>query len=429
MPSLKSDFLQIMQERGFLHQATHLESLDALMSQKKIATYIGFDCTAPSLHVGSLMQIMILRWLQKCGHCPIVLMGGGTTKVGDPSGKDESRKLLDDAQIQANMAGIKSVLKKYLSFEETGGNARMVNNDDWLKELNYISFLREYGRHFSINRMLSMDSVKLRLEREQNLSFLEFNYMILQAYDFVELHKRYDCRLQIGGSDQWGNIVNGVELNRRMYGDTVEITDNGDAKNIFGLTTPLLATASGTKMGKTTSGAVWLSAELLSSFDYWQFWRNTEDRDVGRFLRFFTELSLDEIKRLAALQGAEINEAKKILANEATMLCHGQRAATAAAETARKTFDEGGVGDNLKTIFIERSALEAGIPAYELFYSTGMKDSKSGARKLIEGGGGRINDEKITDPRWLITIACLTSEGYIKLSSGKKQHLLVKFKD
>jgi len=429
MPSLKSDFLTIARERGFLHQCTDLEGLDALFTGKEpVIAYTGFDCTAASLHVGSLMQIMILRLLQKCGHRPIVLMGGGTTKIGDPSGKDEARKLLDDAQINANMEGIKAIFKPYIAFEGEGGNALMVNNDDWLSELSYIEFLRDYGRHFSVNRMLSMDSVKLRLEREQELTFLEFNYMILQAYDFIGLHKQYGCRLQFGGSDQWGNIVNGVELHRRLMAEKNQGKQNR-FDEIFGLTTPLITTASGAKMGKTANGAVWLSADMLSPFDYWQFWRNTEDSDVGKFLRFFTALPLAEITRLESLQGAEINEAKKILANEATALCHGREAAAAAAQTARKTFEEGGAGEQLQTFFIEQSLLAAGIPAYELFFMTGMKDSKGEARKLIEGGGGRINDEKILDARMPVTLFHMTADNYIKLSAGKKQHLLVRMKE
>ncbi|HEU5046290.1 MAG TPA: tyrosine--tRNA ligase [Rickettsiales bacterium] len=421
--SAKSEFINIIKERGFLHQCTDTDTLDALLAKEKATAYIGFDCTAPSLHVGSLMQIMILRWLQKCGHRPLVLMGGGTTKIGDPSGKDEARKMLTEADINANMAGIKTVFKNFIRFEEDGGNALMLNNDDWLKDLNYISFLRDYGRHFSVNRMMSMDSVKLRLEREQNLSFLEFNYMILQAYDFVELNKRYACRLQIGGSDQWGNIVNGVELHRRLDASAQENVH----QHLFGLTTPLITTSSGAKMGKTASGAVWLNADMLSPFDYWQFWRNTEDADVGRFLCFFTELPMDEIARLEALEGAEINEAKKVLANEATKLCHGEEAARIAAETARKTFEEGGAGDNLKTFLVEESELKAGIPAYELFFVSGLKPSKGEARKLVEGGGARVNDEKLSDPRVLINMEHL-KDGRIKLSSGKKQHLLIKVK-
>ncbi len=421
MQTLKSDFLQIAQERGFLHQCTDLQGLKKVTQQPTVA-YIGFDCTAPSLHVGSLIQIMILRWWQKCGHKPIVLMGGGTTKVGDPSGKDESRKLLDDAGIAKNTSGIKSVFKKFISFEGEGGNALMANNAEWLDKLNYIEFLRDYGRHFSVNRMLSMDSVKLRLEREQELTFLEFNYMILQAYDFVKLQEKYQCRLQIGGSDQWGNIVNGTELYRRLMAEKNYGKQN-IFDEIFGLTTPLITAASGAKMGKTEGGAVWLNADMCSAFDYWQFWRNTEDADVGRFLKFFTELPLDEIKKLEALRDAEINEAKKILANEATKLCHGEEAAKAAAETARKTFEEGGAGDNLKTVLVDLSASPALI---EVLVAAGLAESKGAARKLVEGGGARVNDEKISDPKALINTKDVTKDGYIKLSSGKKHHVLIK---
>lgn len=424
----KSEFIRIMQERGFFHQCTDLAGLDDLFSREKVTAYIGFDCTASSLHVGSLMQIMILRWLQKCGHRPIVLMGGGTTKIGDPSGKDEARKMLTDEDIHKNLVGIRSVFQKFIRFED--GNAIMVNNDGWLKGLNYISFLRDYGRHFSVNRMMSMDSVKLRLEREQNLSFLEFNYMVLQAYDFVELNKKYNCILQIGGSDQWGNIVNGVELWRRMHAIEEEQTNRpkSNVQHLFGLTSPLITTSSGAKMGKTASGAVWLNADMLAPFDYWQFWRNTEDADVGKFLRLFTELPIEEVKELEKAQGVAINEAKKILANEATKLCHGEQAARQAAETARKTFEEGSAGDNLKTFFIARNVLEAGIPAFELFHTTGLKESRGEAKKLIEGGGGRVNGEKIFDARMLININHILGCGYIKLSAGKKQHLLVKMK-
>jgi tyrosyl-tRNA synthetase len=443
----KSDFLQVVKERGFFHQCTDEEGLGkVLREQSPVTAYIGFDCTAPSLHVGSLMQIMILRWFQTCGHRPIVLMGGGTTKIGDPTGKDEARKILSDEQIAANMTGIKAVFGKFLRFGSGPNDALMVNNDDWLKNINLIEFLRDYGRHFSVNRMLTMDSVKLRLEREHHLSLLEFMYMVMQAYDFVELNKLYACRLQIGGSDQWGNIINGIELNRRLdlkqAGlDSPELagrvkqekwrnTNPDYIKNadLFGLTTPLITTASGAKMGKTESGAVWLNADMCSPFDYWQFWRNTEDADVGKFLKFFTELPLDEIAKLEKLQGAEINEAKKILANEATKLCHGPEAATAAAETARKTFEEGGAGENLKTVFVEQAALDAGITAVDLLHLAGMKESKGEARKLIEGGGARLNDEKIADPKAKVTAAHLTADGFIKLSSGKKHHVLVKVK-
>ncbi len=427
MATHKSEFLNVMEQRGFLHQCTDLEGLDALMAKQSVPAYIGFDCTAPSLHVGSLMMIMVLRWLQKCGHKPIVLMGGATTRIGDPTGKDAERQALSDATITANMQGIQTIFGKYIAFGNAANDAMMVNNADWMDTLGYLELLRDYGRHFSINRMLAMDSVKLRLSRESEMSFLEFNYMILQAYDFVRLQQDRGCRLQIGGSDQWGNIISGVELHRRLMAKKnageINIYDS-----IYGLTTPLITTAAGTKMGKTASGAVWLNADMLSPFDYWQFWRNTEDGDVGKFLRFFTELPLDEIRKLEALQGAEINEAKKILAGEATKLCHGEAAAANAADTARKTFEEGGAGENLKTMFIERAELEKGIPAYELFHLVGLKESKGEARKLIEGGGGRLNDDKIADPKMPVTLAHVTAQGYIKLSSGKKHHLLVKVK-
>ncbi len=432
MTSNKSEFIHIIKERGFLHQCTDIDGLAKVMDEDSITAYIGFDCTAPSLHVGSLMQIMILRWLQKCGHKPIVLMGGGTTKIGDPSGKDESRKLLTDMNIIGNLESIKDVFGNFIQFGGTAkNNALFLNNADWLDNLNYIEFLRDYGKHFSVNRMLSMDSVKLRLEREQNLSFLEFNYMILQAYDFVKLNEEYECRLQIGGSDQWGNIVNGVELSRKInyIGDAIIGTDQIDSKKLFGLTTPLITTSSGAKMGKTANGAVWLNADMLSPFDYWQFWRNTEDADVGKFLRFFTELPMDEIYKLEILQGSEINEAKKILANEATKLCHGIAAAQQSAETARKTFEEGGADENLKTFFIEKSLLEAGVPVFELFHMAGMKESKGEAKKLIEGGGAKVNDEKVVDAKMSINLFHIKNCGYVKLSSGKKHHLLIKIKE
>jgi len=414
MTSHRSDFIRDVVERGYLHQCTDIEALDALAAKKSISAYIGFDCTAPSLHAGSLVQIMMLRLMQKSGHKPIVLMGGGTTKVGDPSGKDESRKILDDAAIAANMAGIKDVFSKFLTFGDGPTDAIMVNNDDWLKGLGYISFLRDIGPHFSINRMLSFDSVKLRLEREQNLSFLEFNYMILQAYDFMELGRRNDCVLQMGGSDQWGNIVNGVELSRRI-----------DQRDLYGLTTPLLTTSSGAKMGKTAAGAVWLNADMLSPYDYWQYWRNTEDADVGKFLRLFTDLPLDEIARLEKLEGAELNDAKKILAGEVTRMCHGETAALEAAETARKTFEEGGLGDSLPRTEVASGDLEAGIAAYELFKRAGLAASNGEARRLIKGGGGKLNDVAIADETRAITLGDLNTEGVIKLSAGKKRHVLV----
>lgn len=426
MPSDKNDFLQILQERGFIHQCTDAEGLATAM-KTPTAAYIGFDCTAPSLHVGSLMQIMVLRWLQKCGHRPIVLMGGGTTKVGDPSGKDEARKLLDDAGIEANMEGIKQVFSKFLTFGSSGSDALMVNNDDWLKNINYIEFLRDYGRHFSVNRMMSMDSVKLRLEREQNLSFLEFNYMILQAYDFVKLaSKPYNCLLQIGGSDQWGNIINGVELWRRVNAFNLK-ADVGSAPEIFGLTTPLITTSSGAKMGKTANGAVWLNADMCSPYDYWQFWRNTEDGDVERFLKFFTELSLDEIAALLAdKSGNGINNAKKVLANAATALCHGQQDAEEAAETARKTFEEGGLGGALPEITISASDIGS-FKINAVLVQFGFAESNGDAKKLVAGSGVKLNDKAVSDANYALTQDDFIG-GSAKLSKGKKHHGVIKLK-
>jgi tyrosyl-tRNA synthetase len=406
----KSEFLKICAERGFIHQLTNAAGLDALLSKPGAIAYIGFDCTARSLHVGSLVQIMILRWLQKCGHKPLVLMGGGTTKIGDPSGKDEARKMLSASDITENKQGIASVFAKFLTFGGGVSDAVMLDNAEWLDGLHYIDFLRDYGRHFSVNRMLTMESVKMRLEREQNLSFLEFNYMILQAYDFAELFKRHSCRVQIGGSDQWGNIVNGIDLGRRLH-----------ETELFGLTTPLLTTASGAKMGKTADGAVWMNADMLSPYNYWQFWRNTDDADVGKFLRLFTDISLDEISRLEQLGGAEINEAKKRLADEATALCHGLDAAMIARQTAEQTFEQGGVSENLPTVEITQAAL----PAFELFFQAGLCESKSEARKLIRGGGAKINDEKISDENQIIA---LNPSETLKLSAGKKKHVLAAFR-
>ncbi|HLW27487.1 MAG TPA: tyrosine--tRNA ligase [Kiloniellales bacterium] len=414
MTTPASDFLRTMTERGYIHQCTDLEALDKLAQSERVVAYVGYDCTADSLHVGHLLSIMMLRVLQQKGHKPIVLMGGGTTRVGDPSFRDESRPLLTDSEIRRNMDSLKGVFAQFLTFGDGPTDAVMVNNADWLDQLSYIDFLRDYGRHFSVNRMLSFDSVKLRLEREQPLTFLEFNYMILQAYDFLELSRRHGCRLQMGGSDQWGNIVNGVELGRRV-----------DQRELFGLTTPLLTTASGQKMGKTAAGAVWLNEERLSAYDYWQFWRNTEDADVGRFLRLFTELPLAEIERLEKLQGAEINEAKKILADAATALCRGEEEARRAAETARRTFEEGALGADLPTIEIARDRLEAGVPAYELFREAGLSTSNGEARRLIKGGGARVNDERLEDEAEKITLARLSAEGVIKLSAGRKRHALV----
>ena len=415
MSTPKSDFLRTVSERGYMHQCTDLDALDALADGSIVTAYIGFDCTAPSLHVGSLLPIMLLRILQQTGHKPIVLMGGGTSLVGDPSGKDESRQLITEDGINQNMASIKEVFSRFLTFGDGPTDAVMVNNADWLKELNYIEFLRDFGQHFSVNRMLSFDSVKLRLEREQTLSFLEFNYMILQAYDFLELNRRNECKLQMGGSDQWGNIVNGVELARRV-----------DAKEVFGLTTPLLTTASGAKMGKTAAGAVWLNAEQLSTYDYWQYWRNTEDGDVGRFLKLFTELSMDEIARLEKLEGADINDAKKVLAFEATKMAHGIEAAKAAAESARKTFEEGTLGDELPSFDVARADLDAGIPAFEALCRAGLCTSNGDARRMIKGGGGRINDQQIKSETAPVTSGDLNDDGVIKLSAGKKRHALLR---
>ncbi len=415
MTAFKSEFVATLVSRGFMHQCTDLEALDELAASQRITAYIGYDCTAPSLHVGSLVQIMMQRHLQKTGHRPIVLMGGGTTKVGDPSGKDAARQLLSDDDINKNMAGIREVFSRFVGFGEGGNDAIMVNNDDWLSALAYVPFLRDVGRHFSINRMLSFDSVKLRLDREQNLSFLEFNYMILQAYDFLELSRRHDCVLQMGGSDQWGNIVNGVELGRRV-----------DGKALFGFTTPLITLASGAKMGKTAAGAVWLNSELLSPYDYWQFWRNSEDADVGRFLRLFTELPLDEIARLEALQDAEINEAKKILADLATTLCHGPEEAAAAAETARRTFEEGSMATDLPSIEVAADELRDGVLLFELLRRAGLCQSNGEARRLIKGGGARVNDKSVRDEMAKVSIDDLTSDDVVKLSAGKKRHVLIR---
>ncbi len=414
-----SPFLHEATERGFVFQCTDTEALDAALRGGIVSAYIGFDCTADSLHVGSLVQIMILRLLQKHGHRPVVLMGGGTTRIGDPSGKDESRQLLTDAQIAANMAGIKRCFTPFVRFAsgsigDAPTDAIMPNNGDWLNALGYIPLLREVGTHFTINRMLTFDSVKLRLEREHPLTFLEFNYMILQSYDFRELNRRYGVTLQMGGSDQWGNIVSGVELTRRT-----------DARQVFGLTTPLIATASGAKMGKTAQGAVWLTADRLSAYDYWQFWRNTEDADVGRFLRLFTDVPLPEIARLEALGGAEINEAKKILATEATALLHGAPAAAQAAETARRAFEAGEAADTLPSIEVPRQELQAGIPAFRLFTLADLAKSNGEARRLIRGGGARVNDDAVTDEALVISLADLR-DGAIKLSAGRKQHRLVR---
>jgi tyrosyl-tRNA synthetase len=411
MDQFKSDFLRTLAERGFLHQVTDGAALDDAANRSILTGYIGFDATADSLHVGSLVQIMLLRHLQRTGHRPIVLMGGGTTKIGDPSGRDETRQLLTDERIAANIAGIRRIFDRFLRFDDdSSAGAIMANNDAWLSELKYIPLLREVGRHFTINRMLTMDSVKLRLDREQPLTFLEFNYMILQGYDFVELNRRHGCTLQMGGSDQWGNIVQGVELGRRMR----------DVQ-LFGLTSPLIATASGAKMGKTASGAVWLNAERLSPYDYWQFWRNTEDGDVGRFLRMFTELPIAEIARLEALAGAEINSAKEILATEATRLCHGAAAAAAAAATAAGAFS-GGAAQGLPTFVLEHEA----VPVVDVIVALGMASSKTDARRLIEQGGVKLNDRPVAGPTARITAADLESGGTARLNVGKKRHGLIR---
>jgi len=410
-----STFLSTAIERGFVHQCTDFESLDERLRAGRVIAYLGYDCTADSLHVGNLVGIMLLRLFQKCGHKPIVLMGGGTTRIGDPSGKDEARQLLDNAQIARNMAGIRTVFAKFIDFGDGPNDAIMVNNADWLDELRYIPLLREVGRHFSVNRMLTQDSARLRLQRDQPLSFLEFNYPILQAYDFLELARRFGCELQIGGSDQWGNIVGGVELARRIYGRT-----------LLGLTTPLIATASGVKMGKSVGGAVWLNPEKLSAYEYWQFWRNTEDADVGRFLRLFTELPSDEILRLERLEGSELNEAKKALATEATALCHDRDAAEAAAETAYAVFETGGSGSELPQIALPRDQLARGIPALELFSRAGLAASKGEARRLIRGGGARINDTVVETEARLITLVDFDPHGMLKLSAGRKRHVLVR---
>ncbi|MCC6776412.1 MAG: tyrosine--tRNA ligase [Hyphomicrobiales bacterium] len=411
MSAYKSEFLHTLAARGFIHQVSEPEALDARAAASRLTAYIGFDCTAPSLHVGSLLPIMMLHWLQQTGHRPIALMGGGTTRVGDPSGKDESRKILTEADIAGNLTSIRAVFSKFLTFGD--GEAIMANNAEWLNELNYIDFLRDVGRHFSVNRMLAFDSVKLRLERQQELSFLEFNYMILQAYDFVELHKRHGCLLQMGGSDQWGNIVNGIELGRRMAG-----------AQMFALTSPLITTSSGAKMGKTAAGAVWLNADLMSPYDYWQYWRNTEDGDVVRFLKLFTTLPLPEIGRLAALRGQEINEAKKVLATEASALVHGRAAAEEAAETARRTFEEGALAEKLPTV--EIAPLEPGIGVLTAFVQAGLVGSNGEARRQIKGGGLKLNDVTVTDEKLMLTARDLTPEGVIKLSLGKKRHVLLK---
>ncbi|MGE0668928.1 MAG: tyrosine--tRNA ligase [Sphingomonadales bacterium] len=415
MTEPKSAFLRTIVDRGFLHQATDFDGLDAALTKGSVTAYIGFDCTAPSLHVGSLLQIMLLRHFQQCGHKPVVLMGGGTTKIGDPTGRDLSRQMLTEEAIETNKAGIRKVFAKYLTFGDGPTDAVMVDNDDWLSQLNYLEFLRDFGPHFSVNRMLTFDSVKLRLDREQPLSFLEFNYMILQAYDFLELKRRMGVTLQMGGSDQWGNIVNGVELGRRI-----------DQAELFGMTSPLMTTASGAKMGKTAQGAVWLNADMLSPYDYWQFWRNVDDADVARFLKLFTELPLAEIERLAALEGAGINDAKKVLATEATSLAHGREAALQAEETARTTFEQGGLGGDLPTVEIARAALEKGLGILNLLRQAGLSASNGEARRLIQGGGARVNDARVEDETLILDLGALNSDGVIKLTAGKKRHVIVR---
>jgi tyrosyl-tRNA synthetase len=413
--SATSPFLATARDRGYLHQCTDEAALDARLRAGVVAAYIGYDCTADSLHIGSLLGIMLLRLYQRSGHKPIVLMGGGTTRIGDPSGKDEARPLLSDADIARNMAGIRQVFAKFLTFGDGPTDAVMVNNADWLDELRYIPLLRDIGRHFSVNRMLTQDSVKLRLEREQPLTFLEFNYAILQAYDFVELARRCDCALQMGGSDQWGNIVAGVELGRRVAG-----------KTLFGLTTPLMTTASGAKMGKSVGGAVWLNAEKLSPYAYWQYWRDCEDADVGRFLKLFTELPLDEIARLDALKDSEINEAKKVLATEATALCHGRAAAEEAAKTAASVFGDGGDASGLPQVAVAHDALARGMPVFELFVRAGLAASNGEARRLIKGGGARLNDAVIKSETQPVSLGDLDAAGLVKLSAGRKRHVLVR---
>jgi tyrosyl-tRNA synthetase len=415
MSAFKSDFLRIMSERGFIHQISDESGLDQLFAKETVTAYIGFDPTAPSLHAGGLIQIMMLYWMQQTGHRPVALMGGGTGMVGDPSFKEEARKLLTVETIQSNIDGIKQVFSSYLNFGDGPRDAMMVNNAEWLLPLNYLEFLRDVGQHFSVNRMLSFDSVKQRLDREQSLSFLEFNYMILQAYDFVELNKRYGVRLQMGGSDQWGNIVNGIDLGHRL-----------GTPQLYALTTPLLTTSSGAKMGKSLGGAIWLNPDMLSPYDFWQYWRNTEDADVGRFLKLYTTLPLDEVSKLAGLGGSEINEAKKVLATEITALLHGRPAAEQAAETARKTFEEGALAETLPSVEVARSTLEAGIGILSLLVTAGLASSNGEARRHIQGGAVRLNDQSISDDRRAVTLQDLSPENVVKLSLGKKKHILVR---
>ena len=415
MSVFKSDFLNVLQERGFIHQCSDFAGLDALAAKGQATAYVGYDCTAPSLHIGNFLTMMMLYWLQQSGNKPITLMGGGTTMVGDPSGKDETRALRSIDEIEANKASIRGVFAKVLNFGDGPADAIMLDNAEWLTKLNWIEMLRDVGRHFSVNRMLTMDSVRLRLEREQEMSFIEFNYMVCQAYDFVELSRRTGCRLQMGGSDQWGNIVMGVDLGRRM-----------GTPQLFALTTPLLTTASGDKMGKTAKGAVWLNADQFSPYDFWQYWRNTEDADVVKFLKLFTTLPMREINKLAALKDAEINEAKKALADATTTLLHGKEAAREAAETARQTFEEGAIAQSLPTVEIPRGELEAGSGVLTLFVKAGLVASNGEARRQIKGGGLRVNDAAVTDEKMMLSNADLTPEGVIKLSLGKKRHVLIR---
>ncbi len=414
MTKLRSEFMTTVTARGFMHQCTDTQGLDRVAAEGTIAAYIGFDCTAPSLHVGSMVSIMLLRHLQRAGHRPIVLMGGGTSKVGDPSGRNQTRKLMTEAEIDANMASIRKIFARFLNFGNGPGDAVMANNAEWLDRLGHVAFLRDVGQHFSVGRMIAMDSVRQRLENQQPLSFLEFSYMVLQSYDFVELGRRHGCVLQMGGSDQWGNIVSGIELARRI-----------DGTQLYGLTTPLITTASGAKMGKTASGAVWLDEEMVSPYDYYQSWRNTDDADVGRFLRLFTELALDRVAQLESLEGAALNQAKGVLAWEATRLCHGKQAADQAAETARRTFDEGAAAAGLPTIELTRDELSAGVAAFELIRRAGLAASNGAARRLIRQGGARINDREVGDETRTVTLDDVTAEGVIKLSAGKKRHVLV----
>ncbi|MFF2320107.1 tyrosine--tRNA ligase [Agrobacterium sp. NPDC058088] len=415
MSRFKSDFLRTLDERGFIHQISDEAGLDELFAKETVTAYIGYDPTASSLHVGHLTQIMMLHWMQKTGHQPISLMGGGTGMVGDPSFKEEARKLMTIDMIEDNITSLKHVFANYLDYDRAENPALMINNADWLRGLNYLEFLRDVGRHFSVNRMLSFDSVKTRLDREQSLSFLEFNYMILQAYDFVELNQRTGCRLQMGGSDQWGNIINGIDLGHRM-----------GTPQLYALTSPLLTTSSGAKMGKSASGAVWLNKDLLPVYDFWQYWRNTEDADVVRFAKLFTTLPMDEIARIAALGGSEINEAKKILATEVTAILHGRAAAEEAAETARKTFEEGALAENLPSIEVPASELEAGVGVLSLIVRAGLAGSNGEARRHVQGGAVKINDQGISDERQMIGTGEVTGDGVIKLSVGKKKHVLVR---